>query len=485
MAIVIPSKNIYGVENQKVRNNVINKVSYNSYRVVSKNEYNVLVHSQQLQPEVSTLRDAVIKKDGKATTVTDVGIFYEVAYISYKPYYANNIKITVPKKKKNAYVEKIYKGQNSEGNFYTKCSLSGDLYKGTAKSSASYNMDGATVTIGDIIETRYGDAIPHTLTIDAAKSDIKYNVPEESPRFNLDITSNVNYEYPTDLSATTYYFENEDEFGFSIYFISSYELIKMYGTSDFNQGQNYFQIGTHSNEHEMDSYAEKFVVKRIEVTVNGDIIGIDIEDANHEHGYGNKPFTVSRSELNQESNLIWDNGNVSKFKITDVYDTSECYIYAIEPVDGFFVDGAQIKILDYAIPTVIYKKNESTMFQYGTWIGGVGDVIECYEQKPAYAKNSENIISRYQNGKETIEVLCGINDYYSEYGKKLISAQGDIEKMTFDIGDIVIPYKYSATMVDEPISLDKDGNKKRFEVVSVKMIYDGATMQKITAQETK
>lgn len=481
MAIIIPSKNIYGVENQKVRNNVINKVSYSSSRVVQKNEYNVFVHSQKLNPQVATPRNAVVKKEGKASTIIDVGVYYEVAYISYKPHYATNVQITVPKKKKNSYVDKIYGGQNSEGNFFVKCALSGDLYQGTAKSSASYTTNGGAVTIADV-ETVYQNATPHTVTIDKEMSDIKYDAPPNKPVFKLDITADVNYNYPIDLSASVHYSENDDEFRFSVYFISSYELIKMYGTSDFNQGQDYFQIGTHSNEHEMDSYAEKFVAKSIEITVNGDVIGVDIEEATHDVGDGNKPFSVAQNELNQESNLWWDKENISKFEIKDVYDTSEGRVYAISPIKGFFADGAKIQIGDAT--TTVYKKNDSTLMDLALWIGGVGEIIECYEQKPLYAKNSQDVISRYQNGKETIELLCGINDYYNEWDIKQISSNGELEKMTFEIGDIVIPHKFNAQGFDEPISVYNNGNPKMFEVVSVEIIYDGSTMQKITAQET-
>lgn len=481
MAIIIPSKNIYGVENQKVRNNAINKVSYNCSRVIPKNEYNVLVHSQKLNPQVATPQSSILKKEGKANTIIDAGVYYEVAYISYKPYYATNVQITVPKKKKNSYVDKIYRGQNSEGNFLVKCALSGDLYKGTAKSSASYTTDGGTVTVADV-ETLYGNATPHTITIDKSMSDIRYDAPANKPVFNLDITADVNYNYPTDLSASVYYYENDEKFVFSVYFISSYELIKMYGTSDFNQGQDYFQIGTHSNELEKESYAEKFVAKSIEISVNGDVIGVDIEEATHDFGDGSKPFSVERNEINQESNLIWDNENISKFSIKDVYDTSEGRVYSILPLNGFFEDGAKIKIGDAT--TTVYKKNGSILIDLALWIGGVGEIVECYEQKPFYAKNSQDVISRYKNGKETISILCGINDYYTENGRKQISASGDIEKMTFDIGDIVIPHKFNAQGVDEAISVYNDGTPKKFEVVSVEMIYDGATMQKINAQET-
>ena len=91
-------------------------------------------------------------------------------------------------------------------------------------------------------------------------------------------------------------------------------------------------------------------------------------------------------------------------------------------------------------------------------------------------------LAQYENGKETATLLCSISDYYDEYGNKALSTKGDA-KMSFDIGDLVIPMICNEKREDVPMSYYTDGRPKVFRVVGVKMIYDGAVWQELTLQE--
>jgi hypothetical protein len=54
--------------------------------------------------------------------------------------------------------------------------------------------------------------------------------------------------------------------------------------------------------------------------------------------------------------------------------------------------------------------------------------------------------------------------------------------MTFNIGDITLPYKFTA-QGDQPISRSKSNEPKLFLVTGVTPIFDGAVWQKIALQE--
>ena len=168
-----------------------------------------------------------------------------------------------------------------------------------------------------------------------------------------------------------------------------------------------------------------------------------------------------------------------------------------------------------------------------------------YEQ---IANIYKNTLNHYKNGKETATILCSIDDYKSTYkynnaqvsyfapmnsnfavfwvelgelakenisicfsvnGKKYYSIckkgysrSEDVEvpkdnqelttkiigvfqpSMVFQQYDIVIPMVYSARQTDNPMSKYKDGLPKKFEVLSSKLIYDGAVWQELILQET-
>lgn len=96
---------------------------------------------------------------------------------------------------------------------------------------------------------------------------------------------------------------------------------------------------------------------------------------------------------------------------------------------------------------------------------------------------SEKIISEYKEGKETATIRCSVSDYYTENGSISISTKKRNYRMSFNIGDEVIPMIYGDNRRDYPMSLYKDGSQKVFRVVGLKFIYDGAVWQELTLQE--
>lgn len=109
---------------------------------------------------------------------------------------------------------------------------------------------------------------------------------------------------------------------------------------------------------------------------------------------------------------------------------------------------------------------------------------------PSIEESYAKVITQYINGKECATIRCSISDYYEidkdgeTSANKAISKSGENGlPMTLSIGDIVIPYVYSANRQDKPMSLNKDGSAKSFQVLGKKMIYDGAVWQELTLQE--
>lgn len=106
-----------------------------------------------------------------------------------------------------------------------------------------------------------------------------------------------------------------------------------------------------------------------------------------------------------------------------------------------------------------------------------------YQGQSINEYNSRAIISNYKNGKETLELMCSIGEYYDYDTSELVisTKQADLE-MSFNIGDIVIPHKFTA-YGDKPFSMKKGDIPKEFLVTKVDFIFDGAVWQKISLQE--
>lgn len=80
------------------------------------------------------------------------------------------------------------------------------------------------------------------------------------------------------------------------------------------------------------------------------------------------------------------------------------------------------------------------------------------------------------------------SEFYKDYQPNtqiIVTALEHKLKRLFEVGDEVIPYIYTAYRKDVPLSVDKAGNAKVFTVVGEKAYYDGAVWQQLTLQEKK
>ena len=133
----------------------------------------------------------------------------------------------------------------------------------------------------------------------------------------------------------------------------------------------------------------------------------------------------------------------------------------------------------------IVTEQETTVLQSGNVKGEKVSVTgNGLVQNKDYAKSQAiDILYDYENGKETAKVRCSIGEYYDD-GNVLMVSPKTSKKMTFEIGDKVIPSVRNSVGKDEPLSLTQDGFAKPFEVVGTKLFYNGAVWQELTLRET-
>jgi hypothetical protein len=97
-------------------------------------------------------------------------------------------------------------------------------------------------------------------------------------------------------------------------------------------------------------------------------------------------------------------------------------------------------------------------------------------------KYAMDILSQYSKGKETVKIRCSIGEYYDNSGNVVISTKTRT-RMIFNHYDKIVPMVKGANGIDLPLSTTIDGQAKVFEVIGVRIFYDGAVWQELTLKE--
>ena len=117
----------------------------------------------------------------------------------------------------------------------------------------------------------------------------------------------------------------------------------------------------------------------------------------------------------------------------------------------------------------IFKRSESEFLSadqpYGTWT--IGEIT-----------SSEQIVEKYENGRETAEITCGINFSY----KDVITEERIKYTKFFNIGDVVCPFVMGNKNAI-PLSSKNQDEAKNFIVANAKKKFDGEILQELTLIE--
>ena len=94
------------------------------------------------------------------------------------------------------------------------------------------------------------------------------------------------------------------------------------------------------------------------------------------------------------------------------------------------------------------------------------------------------VYDRYKNGKETATLLCLVGKYYDLEGNLVVDADNEDESIPplLKKYDLVVPYIHTSNG-EVPLSTDKDGNAKQFQIIGVNFRYRGIARQEIVIQE--
>lgn len=453
MAIIIPSKNIYNeIENKKILGNKINAVSVDIVNITNNNTYSEPVSNSQVT-EFSPYDLPFVTGDSALSQTSNewvgnntYGLSFVGNVVEDKYYTIPEIKIK--KSSSNKYISEILTGKTTQGNNYINFSkkVIEKVYKYEKAAglrliaihpvpleaefyfSQSYNE-------ADLSETLYHSQFvkrSFSFVYDGYESEI------EPPQGKQWAEATISIPIEDDVVSTMVYRLNG---------LAADNLITAKNTFPTTQETDLSQIGYEEDD-------EYYYFKNIKILAERSIVSsataLNIPTYNSSD-YVDKTYRT----LNIESRQI----------LTEATFTFYGNTIGIKIEDGNVTIGQNYNKDPFTI-----ERNE--LLQDSAVVGEI----------KATQYIADSIISQYSKGKETATLLCGINDYYDEENIKIIDIKNAM-RMTFKEFDEVIPYVLGKHNTDVPISLDSNGNPKKFVVASIEYIYDGAGWQKLSLLE--
>lgn len=489
MAIIIPSKNIYSMNNPKVRDNVVDNVSVGHTIVTPKNEYETPIYSVDIETN-NLIQKYIDNYDIRDDTRynNDTGAISLISFVSYADHKFSEVEIEFPVIYDNKYQIPLL-GLDKNQNPWIKYNIYGttEKYSASAKWDASYSYSG------------------NSTSIRITRGEISYNpLPSDERPSNLQIPTEISNPVDDDRGLGLILYANAEEklndtidwaqvkysviqkngieyYKYNLSFLTSVRVVKLSGT--FNSISEY-----NGEKLQLRGTSELYEPQQITVTIYGNTIGIDLTDGSITYGGGDKPFSLSGNEILQSNctTIALYNANVTVVKALGVSSTTGNVALEINSIEYLLED-----------THIYYQGEKATVIQYnsftkvaqidciynGKFHNSIGKDINIeLESFTKLTHNlANNILSQYAKGKETATIRCSISDYYDESGAKVIDTKSD--RMSFHLHDQVIPMVYGYDGNDRTMSKYQDGSRKVFEVVGSNIFYDGAVWQELTLQE--
>lgn len=501
MAILIPSKNIFNIEN-RYKNNKITKVEYTNNEFISVVEEDDIVYSEVLYDYANgTLpinTELLDKSQIKSTyfyfksnsELIKEDLHYKLGecligqfimccgYLDRNQITKNYFDVS---KRQNIYdyITKVY-GWDNKTLAQATITINGLQVVGDVEyfvGEKTTNEQGEevytqTFTYNDVSEEQY--SIPNCLTkLSINKNNLTY-IPKEKTQETYTIPNELSISVTGGTSTT-----NVRTLKFT------YELSEEPTLNNPTQhNANYIKITT-ENDY-------KYRLKLKDNLFFGGFVGAKCVTLGNYYTFSNMNQThdyyVKDCKL-----YFYDGGGtnlkvvVENLKLTGTYTEfipqtvtiaiqgHKHYLVYQDIEDFFTCDNADVLMITNELLQDGDVFNKKTIIQQND-----GTTVAEIETIPLATYLSDNIIKQYKDGKELLTIICDIDDYYNENGDKVIDKLNSEDiPMTFNLHDIVIPYINKYT----PISVYKSGNAKAFEVVALNFTYNGVVRQELTLLE--
>lgn len=517
MAIIIPSKSIYGVENPKIRDNIINRIDLDCVEPTS----HYITEDNGVYSQIKTLQDGTVNASYETgiklthydAVYTDGRIERYLEGVSVGTRYAD-LSDTIERYKDSYYLQKIYIGTKTEQSQKTNnisTTITYRVRKTNVKGTIT-NAYGGTNSYGSAMGWNE-DLIKRIIqqTINPNTYNDVYEIPTtgETPKETSESADKLN----TGVKYITNKGSSYDLVVYDMSTIDSENIIKKDPLESFELGYKFLiktkklriVAGFEDDDPYSTKYRDAFVEGEIEetipetlqISVNGITIGIDLKDKGIRYDLDNNkykiPYKIERNELLQTTNFYYGN-ETTKITVegvlledgdTKTYEISSQYKFNIGDKISYnneiaIVEGFNSFYNLYIIRAVSNGNFESSIGKQ-IEVLFVDKIIKYSELDRQYT----SLLEQYKNGKETAVINCSISEYKDQDGNVVINPKTS-DKMIFEMYDIVIPYKQgfvNGVQQDVPLSKYPNGEPKQFQVLGVKPHTRGVLRQELTLQE--
>jgi hypothetical protein len=435
MAIIIPSSKIYAVDNPKVRNNVIERIEVYANEPTLTREYDKQVFGE----DYDTINDWTLP----SSTSTNVLSYYDYKTTSHSFYSASyavrvlasgvlpiykNLHFEIPKVIDNVFINNIKYGQINGVN--------------NIKTSITYEH--VWMRVSPTFEIQ---------DVPAGESFDRYKLTSliaDTPIYNKGIESQELINLPTyfDLAGTGSSPVLSLSFPSDETNVSTAKVIYNSETDLYEVdltvlcGLSYFKVAGGKN-FTLDS--DQFPISCDYFTTSG---GYPTKIANN-LGYG----AVTSGIIKNYKPLLL---NVAFYGNTLELNLKE---------ETLYINGKTAK--------KVHSVERNELMQTTNYRGSLESLVDDFSRTQ----------KKYKDGKETATIRCSISEYLDENGKLVISSK-NADKMLFEHYDKVVPMVRSGRMKELAMSYTADGLAKVFDVVGVRVFFDGAVWQELTLRES-
>lgn len=439
MAILIPSKNIYKKQNEKIVDNLIERIEVNAVEVVPNNDYETPIYNEKIEIDISNLgENSNTDEDTVIISNTTTGGGYTartatMAFVAYDAKKSYNATLYIQVVKGNKYIKKLLLGKDKDGQANIKYSIYGKRINYTAKTNATLEWGAKTATAKVSLS-----AISHTESSTSPEQFLdfpekiemmtKNNPPLENKLAQVELTDIgtvkdvVNAPIET-IDGVEYY-----KLSFSI--MSSIRTIQLSGSANSQEAFTTLPL---------EGVSTQYIPTQIEITVYGNTIGVDLTDQlleiQGDSGQSKKVFSVDSNELVQTTNYYLEPFPISDLEIEYYYDRSseKGKVKFADNTPRDFDVKIKVNIIDKSTNSVsrqtilkIYKGNTDSN---SISLDGLKrlEIVQTNDVRHnALINTFSSTLNEYKSGKETATILCDINDYYefdSSTGKKIIAGK--------------------------------------------------------------
>lgn len=475
MAIIIPSKYIYDIDDNKVIDNEVDNLEVGAVNAQETQDYNVVVFNNNYP--ASQEKETNVENNNLAYLIGeyDKSAIGSFCYVEYNNHKYINVRVLIERTANNQKIESLSLGDNARGNHNIKTTITGRTRKGTVTSSgweADISYDGNKYNITSLTKhpfvysnAEWGDPqvyeivspLSHSRYFDIVIGQFTVEAREEAIVGNLSTAT-----------ATEKTLNGKEYYELNLRILTSVRTVEFdsYNTTVNNPTKITIPVSTDVALGST-SYTE-YQAENIEINIYGNVIKLDIQDETLKIGNGQHIYSFQGNELMQTTNT--DSVNNIYQKVIDNWK------------EGKEVATLKCAIADYGnakitiVNSVVASGGYSCLF-YSNYIFKPNDKI--YYEEDIYIVQSWNeelksgyLFIPFEHSSDipyNTEIIVGVNT----------------NKSLFTWGDIVEPYVYGVHGKDKPMATYKDGTPKQFKVTGVHIISDGGIYQDIDIQEIK